>query len=283
MLATPQLADDSSLAVRQLDLALVLLLATLAGIGAPSRGRSARRAPSRAPWPTSAAPRWRWAADSRCRRGGESTARVRARVRGIRADGRRYRLEPARAGGGATRTAAVLATVATGVVGLDPEGRVLIANLQAVELLGMKLEEGDRLLDRLGPEWRPRLPPRWLPRRPHRRPDGGARGRRPPALPSALLARARRARRGDRPERRDRRVARGARAGVGGDGPAGGSRDQEPPHPDAPRAAASSPGLPGTARGVRSDAGGHRGADAGGDRPAGHDCPGLQPLCRAGG
>ena len=41
------------------------------------------------------------------------------------------------------RTAAVLATVATGVVGLDPEGRVLIANRQAVDLLGDWLAEGD--------------------------------------------------------------------------------------------------------------------------------------------
>ena len=49
------------------------------------------------------------------------------------------------------RTAAVLATVATGVVGLDPEGRVLIANRQAVELLGDGLQEGASFLERLGP------------------------------------------------------------------------------------------------------------------------------------
>ena len=46
------------------------------------------------------------------------------------------------------RTAAVLATVATGVVGVDPEGRVLIANRQAVELVGTELDEGAALLDR---------------------------------------------------------------------------------------------------------------------------------------
>ena len=49
------------------------------------------------------------------------------------------------------RTAAVLATVATGVVGIDPRGRVLIANRQAVDLLGTPLEEGEPFLDRLGP------------------------------------------------------------------------------------------------------------------------------------
>jgi two-component system nitrogen regulation sensor histidine kinase NtrY len=53
------------------------------------------------------------------------------------------------------RTAAVLGTVATGVVGIDPEGRVLIANRQAVDLVGVDLEEGAPLLDRLGPEWGP--------------------------------------------------------------------------------------------------------------------------------
>src|SRR5262249_6409238 len=53
------------------------------------------------------------------------------------------------------RTAAVLATVATGVVGLDPDGRVLIANRQAVELLGTRLEEGDVLTAKLSSEWAP--------------------------------------------------------------------------------------------------------------------------------
>ena len=51
------------------------------------------------------------------------------------------------------RTSAVLATVTTGVVGVDLEGRVLIANRQAVEMIGSELEEGAPLLDRLGSEW----------------------------------------------------------------------------------------------------------------------------------
>jgi two-component system nitrogen regulation sensor histidine kinase NtrY len=53
------------------------------------------------------------------------------------------------------RTAAVLGTVATGVVGIDPAGRVLIANRQAVDLVGVELEEGAPMLDRLGAEWAP--------------------------------------------------------------------------------------------------------------------------------
>ena len=51
------------------------------------------------------------------------------------------------------RTAAVLGTVATGVVGIDPAGRVLIANRQAVDLVGGELEEGAPLLERLDGRW----------------------------------------------------------------------------------------------------------------------------------
>jgi nitrogen fixation/metabolism regulation signal transduction histidine kinase len=53
------------------------------------------------------------------------------------------------------RTATVLATVATGVVAVDPGGRVLIANGQAVDLLGIELAEGEPFLERLPPEWNP--------------------------------------------------------------------------------------------------------------------------------
>jgi len=53
------------------------------------------------------------------------------------------------------RTATVLATVATGVVGVDPKGHVLIANGQAVDLLGIDLREGEPFLERLSPEWQP--------------------------------------------------------------------------------------------------------------------------------
>jgi two-component system nitrogen regulation sensor histidine kinase NtrY len=53
------------------------------------------------------------------------------------------------------RTAAVLATVATGVIALDLGGQVLIANRRAEELLGIAVGEGDHLEDHLGPEWLP--------------------------------------------------------------------------------------------------------------------------------
>jgi len=53
------------------------------------------------------------------------------------------------------RTAAVLGTVATGVVAIDPAGRVLIANRQAVDLVGTGLEEGAPLLESLSAEWSP--------------------------------------------------------------------------------------------------------------------------------
>ena len=154
VLATPQLASDASLGVRQLDLALVLLLSTLAGVGAALAGAGrASRALSRP------------VAD--LRRSALALGRGQAMpphaepqplefepvfgafermVADIRSS--QHALEEAR-----RRTSAVLATVTTGVVGVDPAGRVLIANRQAVELVGTELEEGAPLLDRLGPEW----------------------------------------------------------------------------------------------------------------------------------
>lgn len=55
------------------------------------------------------------------------------------------------------RTAAVLANVATAVVALDPEGRVILANGRARQLLGAPLEEGSRFADELGEGWAPVL------------------------------------------------------------------------------------------------------------------------------
>ena len=154
VLATPQLADDSSLAVRQLDLALVLLLSTLAGVAAALVGaQRASRALSR---PVAELRRSALALG----RGQPMPAHgdhqplefepVFGAFERMAADIRssQHALEEAR-----RRTAAVLGTVATGVVGIDPEGRVLIANRQAVDLVGAELEEGAPLLDRLGPEW----------------------------------------------------------------------------------------------------------------------------------
>jgi len=154
VLATPQLADDSSLAVRQLDLGLVLLLSTLVGVGAALLG--AQRASRELSRPV-----------AELRRSALALGRgqpmpphgdrqplefepVFGAFERMAADIRSSQeaLEEAR-----RRTAAVLGTVTTGVVGIDTLGRVLIANRQAVDLFGTELEEAAPLLDRLDPEW----------------------------------------------------------------------------------------------------------------------------------
>jgi signal transduction histidine kinase len=156
VLATPQLADDSSLGARQLDLALVLLLATLAGVAAALAGaRIASRALSR---PVAELRRSALALGKGQPMPAHSGRpplefepvfgafeRMAADIRASQSA-----LEEAR-----RRTAAVLATVATGVVGVDLRGRVLIANRQAVDLLGTQLEEGEPFLERLTAEWAP--------------------------------------------------------------------------------------------------------------------------------
>jgi signal transduction histidine kinase len=53
------------------------------------------------------------------------------------------------------RTERVLATVSTGVVALDGEGRVLLANGQAAALLQVPLPEGSAFVARLPADWRP--------------------------------------------------------------------------------------------------------------------------------
>ncbi|HEX5962760.1 MAG TPA: ATP-binding protein [Gemmatimonadales bacterium] len=156
VLATPQLADDWSLGTRQLDLALVLLLATLAGVAAALTGAQvAARALSR---PVAELRRSALAlgkGQSMPAHSGRpllefepvfgAFERMAADIRSSQSA-----LEEAR-----RRTAAVLATVATGVVGVDPRGRVLIANRQAVDLLGTQLQEGEAFLDQLSSEWAP--------------------------------------------------------------------------------------------------------------------------------
>ena len=156
VLATPQLADDSSLAVRQLDLALALLLTTLAGVAAALVG--AQRASRTLSRPVAELRRSALALG----RGQPMPPRaaspplefepVFGAFERMAADIRSSQeaLEEAR-----RRTAAVLGTVATGVVGIDPTGRVLIANRQAVDLVGAELEEGAPLLERLDGEWQP--------------------------------------------------------------------------------------------------------------------------------
>jgi signal transduction histidine kinase len=156
VLAAPQLGGGPGLATRQLDLALVLLLATILGAGAALLG--ARRAALTLSRPVAELR----AAALAFGRGEAMPAALHApplefepvfgafrrMAEDVRASQRA--LEAAR-----RRTAAVLATVATGVVGLDPDGRVLIANREAVDLVGVPLREGDPFADSLAHEWAP--------------------------------------------------------------------------------------------------------------------------------
>jgi len=156
VLATPRVADDSSLGAQQLDLGLVLLLATIIGVVAALAG--ARRAALALSRPVSELRRSAIALGKGQPMPSHSAnpplefepvfgafERMAADIRSSQED-----LEEAR-----RRTATVLATVATGVVGLDQEGRVIIANRQAVDLLGVPLAEGDLVLDQLGGPWTP--------------------------------------------------------------------------------------------------------------------------------
>jgi two-component system, NtrC family, nitrogen regulation sensor histidine kinase NtrY len=156
VLATPQLADDFSLGGWQLDLALVLLLATLAGVaGALAGAQIAARALSR---PVAELRRSALALGKgqamphHSERPPLEFEPVFAAFERMAADIRfsQSALEDAR-----RRTATVLATVATGVVGVDPGGRILIANRQAVDILGTELNEGEPFLERLSEDWTP--------------------------------------------------------------------------------------------------------------------------------
>jgi two-component system, NtrC family, nitrogen regulation sensor histidine kinase NtrY len=156
VLATPQLGNDVSLGARQLDLGLVLLLATLGGVAAALTGAQiAARTLSR---PVAELRRSALALGKgrpmphHYDRPPLEFEPVFAAFERMAADiqSSHNALEEAR-----RRTSTVLATVATGVVGVDPGGKVLIANRQAVDLLGIELKEGEAFLERLAPEWLP--------------------------------------------------------------------------------------------------------------------------------
>jgi signal transduction histidine kinase len=156
ILAAPQLLDDERVRRQQEDLALVLVLATLAGLvaavylaGLAARGlarpvaalREAALAVGRGSDPPAfppGAPR-------------EFEPVLSAFDRMV-TDVRRSQgaLEEAR-----QRTAQVLANVATGVIAVDDGLRVTMANPRAAELLGESLAPGDVLRQAAPPEWRP--------------------------------------------------------------------------------------------------------------------------------
>ena len=218
VLATPQVADDSNLGARQLDLALVLLLATIIGVVAAVIG--ARRAALALSRPVSELRRSAIALG----RGQPMPAhsahpplefepvfgafeRMAADIRSSQSA-----LEEAR-----RRTATVLATVATGVVGLDQDGRVIIANLQAVDLLGVPLGEGDSLAGAARAGWNTarrrgaRVPCGAGHAGGERRADGG----RAAAHRAARRAGAGPSRRRARAQRRERHLPSGAGVGLG--------------------------------------------------------------------
>ena len=154
ILAAPQLLDDERVRQQQEDLALVLILATLAGLvaavylaGLTARGlarpvaalRDAAGAVGRgAPLPSfpPGAPREFEPVISAFERMAADVTRSQGA------------LEEAR-----RRTAQVLANVATGVIAVDDGLRVTMANPRAAELLGAPLTPGDLLAGAAPAEW----------------------------------------------------------------------------------------------------------------------------------
>ena len=150
ILATLQLVYDWSRSQDQRELTFILLLATLAGFGAAVLGAQlAARALSR---PVADLGRSAIAVGQGLAPPAVPTPpvefeqvfgafdRMAADIRASQAA-----LESAR-----RRTAAVLANVATAVIALDPEGRVILANGRAQQLLGATLEQGSEFAAALG-------------------------------------------------------------------------------------------------------------------------------------
>src|SRR5438067_2043796 len=156
VLAAPQLLDDERVRQQQEDLALGLALATLAGLiaavslaGAAARGlarpvaalREAAGAVGRgAPLPAFPP------------RGPREFEPVMSAFERMATDVKRSQaaLEEAR-----SRTAQVLANVATGVIAVDEGLRVTMANPRAAELLATTLAPGDLLPQAASAEWSP--------------------------------------------------------------------------------------------------------------------------------
>ena len=254
VLATPQLAEDASLAVRRLDLALVLLLGTLLGVGAALAGAGrASRALSR---PVADLRRSAIAlgkGDPMPPYSGSQPLEFEPVFGAFEPDGGRHPLQPARAGGGEEahrvgarhrgdrrgrarpgRPGAHRQSAGGGDVGGRAPGGVVLPStarspVGAAHAGGAALPPGSRcrISRRAGGRWAK-------------------------AHPAARAARARRAWRRDRDQRRDRPLPGRASAGVGRDGAPGGPRDQESAHADAAGAPAPAPGLSGPAGELRS-------------------------------
>ncbi len=154
ILATHHVASDPALAARQADVAMIVLLATLLGIAAAiGAARRAVRGLARPvaelrkaaeqvgqgidPAPATGAPPLEFVPVF------EAFDRM---ARDVKAS--REALESAR-----QRIAAVLARVATGVIGVDAQGRILGTNARVEECVGVALPEGGTLREHLPTSW----------------------------------------------------------------------------------------------------------------------------------
>lgn len=154
VMAAPRLVDDVEL-VRELeDLAYSLLLATVAGLGL-------------AVWLAGLAARWLARPVHALRGAAEAIGRGVSLpvldptvpsefvpvVEGLERMAEDVRSSQAALEAARQRTAAVLRSVATGVVALDGDMRVTMANPRAEELLGAALPEGSSVAEGTGPRW----------------------------------------------------------------------------------------------------------------------------------
>jgi signal transduction histidine kinase len=158
VLAAPRLLDEPELLREQEDLVLAVLLATLAGLGAAA-GLAALAARTLAQ-PVHAL---RTAVEAFGRGGGRALPMIESDVplefvpvvQGLERMAADVRASQAALEAARQRTAAVLRSVATGVVAVDPDLTVTIANPRAAELLGTPLTEGALVREITGRAWAP--------------------------------------------------------------------------------------------------------------------------------
>jgi nitrogen fixation/metabolism regulation signal transduction histidine kinase len=156
VLAAPRVLDDGRVRRQQQDLALVLIVASLAGLAAAVylAGLAARdlAGPGAALRDAATAIGRGAAPPPFPERAPRELAPVFTAFERMARDVRRSQaaLEEAR-----QRTARVLANVATAVIAVDDALRVTLANPRAAELLGAPLQPGELLPEVAGPEWRP--------------------------------------------------------------------------------------------------------------------------------
>ena len=154
VLAAPRLSDDGALRREQEDLALVVLLAALVGAGAAiAAAQVAARALASPVSDLRAAALAIGRGERLPELGRDAPLEFEPVFAGFSRMATdvlagRDALEEAR-----RRTAAVLATVATGVVAVDPEGRILLANGRARAWLAAPLAEGTVFIEQLPAGW----------------------------------------------------------------------------------------------------------------------------------